>query len=920
MDAVGREIQEGLRRWFANHELVKLADRYEPFCKFVLRLVDPSKSAELKRREQSSDPKERPGAAYVLKANGLDLVSNKELELFAKASWESFPLAALQGQPNFLEHVARIYVFRNVDDHRARVLNQREKAQIAESFCVFLVWIVFKFRNEIEAALIEARFSVHLRNVRDQFANIGASYVELLSEPRSGEEYRFSDQLASVTDGPPADGAVPATNLPNANRVVVIEAEPGAGKTTTLQFLAWQHAAKLLAGERGGHGVPLYLDLKLLGHRDQTIETAVANELKAAEVTSAIQWEALLLLVDGLNEVATELQTNFKKEIQSLLANSLKLRAVVAGRPNSFRGEFDAQIVALKRLSDAQLAKLFRNELGDDAKAATLLVAVLQSPFLSSWARTPLHASLIARIARHGDVASLASHAVVVRRCVQDILAREKGQASAEVSRTGTETKEPLLARLAFETKSASENVFTRPRIRQEFATAKTKIGASGLDIPNFVEELLDNHLLQRADNEAFKFAHELYHDYFAASELEARDRLPARLGTEFAIARFNTPEWQECIRLFAGLTHTEFVLIERGAEKNPFLAWRLLRDANLDAPELVEKVADEAYCALSAQLTTPAKAVSAGACVLVLADLQQHDLLRQAITEQHQTFEPTGLWKLSDEDRQAAAEKQRQVLGPLGNGLLLLVRLGLWEQGAGQEGRFFQASRVAFQALGQIKAARALVAMLSAWTGKTFDAAKLIPGVVLDAVIDLGVDEVINLEDENLNRTLAEWLGRASEAGFVKAWPAYVRILRRFPDGVDWRPEVALRWARASDEGGDAKGSLELALLLIETPRLEQEAGEGERRLRKLAAEGMLDAQIELGKCLLNGAGLPKAESAGFRMLIELAEAGQRKVWLSELIHIGLRWWMIPNGQEPVPDWAVEFKDRWFALLQKFK
>lgn len=929
LDAVGGEIQAGLERWFSRHELVKLADRYEPFCKFVLRLVDSVKFAELKRREETPKPGEsKPSAAYVLKRSGLGIVSNKECEHFMNASWESFPLAALQGQPNFLEHVGRIYVFRNVDDHRARVLGISEKAEIARSFCVFLVWIVFKFKHGIEAALIKAQFSIHLQNVRNRFAEIGAKYVELLSERRSQDEYRFSGRLSSATDAPPNDEAVPAISLPNDNRVVLIEAEPGAGKTSTLKYLGWLHADRLIKGE-DGYRVPLYLELKLLGHCGQTIEAAVAKEIHAAKVTSEIPWDALLLLVDGLNEVATDLQTGFKKEIQSLLARSSKLHVVIAGRPNSFQGEFDAQIVALKRLSTDELERLFRNELGDNAKAASLLGAVLRSAFLSSWVRTPLHAYLVARTARYGDLSSLASHAVVVRRCVREILSRERGQASAEIGRTGPETKEPLLAHLAFETKAASEGVFTRARIRQEFSTAGAKIGANSLAIPAFIEELLDNHLLQRADNEAFEFAHEIYHDYFAAFELESREHSKAGSGTEFALAHFASSEWQECIRLFAGLAHTERVLIERGAERNPFLAWRLLRDAGLDASELVGKVADEAYCALSAQLTTSTKAVLAGACPLVLADLQRHDLLKLAITEQKQTFEPTGLWKLSEADRELATDKQRETVVPLANGLLLLVRLGLWEQRTGHEGRFCLASRVAFQALKQIKAARALTAMLSSWTGTTFDGSKLVPGVVLDTLIDLGVDEVTDREDEKLNRTMVEWLGRASEAGFRKAWPAYARILRCLPDGVEWQPDVALRWARASHDSGDAVGSLELALLLVENPSIENEPGEGERLLRNLTAQGMLEAKYELGKRLMRGNGFLMAEAEGFELLIEAAEAGHVSAWRTELLCLGMNWWVVPELRQLrpnlenkpavlAPDWSQAFRERWFALMNR--
>ena len=95
------------------------------------------------------------------------------------------------GQSDFLEHVARTYVFRNVDDHQARILNQRQKAQIAESVCVFLVWSVIKFSNEIGGALRTARFAGYLATVRDRFKDIDSRFVELTTEARSSEEYRF---------------------------------------------------------------------------------------------------------------------------------------------------------------------------------------------------------------------------------------------------------------------------------------------------------------------------------------------------------------------------------------------------------------------------------------------------------------------------------------------------------------------------------------------------------------------------------------------------------------------------------------------------------------------------------------------------------------------------------------------------------
>lgn len=896
LDAVGEQIVVGLRRWFDDAELVKLADRYEPFCKFVLRVIDPSRFAQLQ-----AETGNRLSAAKVLKA--LSLVNNKALSVFESCTWEQFPPAGVAGQPDFLEHVARTYVFRNVDDHQARVLNQRQKAEIAESFCVFLIWCVIRSSREIGSVLTSARFAGYLKDLRERFADSGTRFVELTAEARSPGEYRLLDPLSSSADPVSSEAEIDTSKLAEGHRVTAVEAEPGAGKTTTLQFLAWEQADGLLGGKPGYHQVPVYIELKLLSHRGQTIEAAVQQALHPAiGEAGRIPWDSLLLLVDGVNEVTTHLQMSFKAEVRDLLSRFSKLRVIIAGRPNSFRGEFEARIVVLQKLTDKQLANLFRRVLGDDGKAGELLASVRQSPFLSSWVRTPLHAAMVVAMAKREGIDALANYSSTVRRFVHGFLNREVVQAPGQ---TLLLTKERLLAKLAFKTKESGQFAFSKVAARWALETDK------------LLQEVLDNHLLQQADGEAMEFAHELYHDYFAATELETREQMQAGLGVEFALSHFSKVHWSECVRLFAGLSNSSRTLVERGAEKNPFLARQLLRDAGDEAPELAERVSDEAYCALSAELKSAAQATMAGECIFVLADLERSGLLEQAISEQRQAFEPRG--KLTEEQQ----ERQRQIIVPLANGLLLLVRLGLMEQKLGQEGRFCQAARSAIRGLERIKAARVLCAMMSAWTGSTFSESALIPGTVLDALIELGVDEVLDREDKSMNETLATWLKRASEAGFSKAWPAYGRVLRLArrvyvaDTGLQFDGESALKWLRQSHEARDSKGILELALLLVEEPEFADKAGEGERMLMQLARTN-LEARYELGQRLLKGEDLPKKEAEGFEHLLSAAEGGHADAMREVNPSLCGRLVFDPSPHIDLPTWAKPYQGRLKALFPK--
>jgi hypothetical protein len=178
----------------------------------------------------------------------------KELQAWSVCPWQQFPPADLPGKSDFKEQVGWTVRFRNTEGHLAPDLDDARESKLVQSVCVCFVWLTCKFQKEIQSALLAARFSDYLRGVRDSadFNDIRSRYVELLAEARAAEEYRFLDPLASVPDAPAAGDTVKASKLPDANRITVIEAGPGAGKTTTLQILAWRHVEKLLSGGNSG--------------------------------------------------------------------------------------------------------------------------------------------------------------------------------------------------------------------------------------------------------------------------------------------------------------------------------------------------------------------------------------------------------------------------------------------------------------------------------------------------------------------------------------------------------------------------------------------------------------------------------------------------------------------------------------------
>lgn len=915
---VGPQILSGLSSNFRDEGYTKISDRFEPFAKLVLKVTRPKLYADLAAKHPR-------GVNLGAVLQECRLAEEKEIRASAACPWQSFPPAGLRGKPDFKEQLGWTYRFRNTEDHLAPELSRVQQATVVESVCVCFVWLVAKFTREIQAALLRTRFSEYLRRVRDDQTRtaLAAKGIELTVHPRSAEEYRVANPLLPVVNAPSVEEELGVFKVPEANRVTVIEGEVGAGKTTALELIAWREAHWLLHGGDQTSRLPIPVRLKAC---QSSIASQVEEGLRLGQPRPPqVPWESLLLLIDGLNEVSAEVQSRFQAEIQDLLQRHPGLRLIVTGRLNSVRGEYPAAIVQLQPLSDERLGELISKVAPDGERVRAIMAAIRRTPGLLALARTPFYAATLASLAETEDLATLTSRATVVRACIQRFLHREETQTSAGVTRTKPRKKELLLARLAFETKSAGESAFSQSRAQRILEASKEQL-APRLDVLDFIEELVVNHVLERLPNGRVAFAHDIYQDYFSACKLEEDEGLSERAGVGHALDRFTDRAWEGCIRLFAELADRSRVLIEAGAERNPALAWSLLDDGGIEDADLRENVAGAAYCALTTDLADPGKADTASTCLLVLAALGQTGLLVRAVKYHKSVLEPADFWKLSEEQKQAETKKIQAALAPLGYGLISVLRLGVLEQGVGRGGPFLQAGRELLPALKEIEAAEILVAILQCWTGRSFEPSLLVPGLVLDALIELGVDAVVGLGIPRRNLVLAQWLSSASEADYSKAWPAYGRLLRLarpeasrdWARGVTYEPKESLRWLRMSHEAGDRNGSRELALLLLEDTSLAETPAEGEQLLRRLAQTD-LESRCELGLRLIKGEDLCQDQAEGLGELISAAEAGHRrsvwelKVWLATL------WVFEPSLHLAVPPWAMPFAERLHALFPSY-
>lgn len=158
-----------LGRIFAGDDLGRAEDRFDPFCKYVFRLIDRQGFEALAQQQKGN-----VNGAVVLQ--GLGLVTETEIKANKAWDWRETTLPST-GSPcsPFLEHLLRTLKFRNKDDHNAPLLGKYEKALAVRSFCTSLVWTVIKFTPQIQAALHSFRFAAYLVRIRDKFAAIGGT-------------------------------------------------------------------------------------------------------------------------------------------------------------------------------------------------------------------------------------------------------------------------------------------------------------------------------------------------------------------------------------------------------------------------------------------------------------------------------------------------------------------------------------------------------------------------------------------------------------------------------------------------------------------------------------------------------------------------------------------------------------------------
>jgi Domain of unknown function (DUF4062)/NACHT domain len=322
----------------------------------------------------------------------------------------------------------------------------------------------------------------------------------------------------------------------------------GSGKTTLLKQLATSGAQRAVNDSRAP--IFIYLPLFRFDRGDGGFDLLLDRLSLAARLDRRefeIRWRdgrrPLVLLLDGLNEVAQAHQPSCSRALQTLLQNSPGLhRYVIASRPGSeleitFKHSTETHRLQLADMVDfgpQQIREYLEAQGGSDvlSRISGHLEAMAANPFLL-WA--------MARTLARSPAERLQSRGSLLRELIDRYIFQEREQSKPKPRPTDysyDRVKKLVLGELALKMTEDGITVVTDgPALQQQIANSLLTLAQQreqDRELPlepevfmpkdfaavSFLREVVDNGVVVR-DGDGLRFMHEAVQEYFASAALD---------------------------------------------------------------------------------------------------------------------------------------------------------------------------------------------------------------------------------------------------------------------------------------------------------------------------------------------------------------------------------------------------------------
>jgi len=381
----------------------------------------------------------------------------------------------------------------------------------------------------------------------------------------------------------------------------VILGEPGAGKTTTQQKIAFDMAQALLKGAEGR--IPLFVRLSQQGERDPYFFLQVEWERRTnIPFAQALAQGRILILADGINEIPRDKRNerliawmNFEKEHRG--NNQL----IFSGRAKDYDNDLYLPRVLVEPLDEARIHEFLQKHKAEG------LAELLDDPAsrLGEMASNPLNLFVLVMVYHKGgkNLQVLANRGRLFESFSWELMSHEQKWHRDAFS---VDSKIELFARLAYDMqKQGSGTTFDLESAQNALPKQVLMMGEPvQVDSAAVFRFGRGASILDPLTLPDVRFYHHLLQEYFAARELlkrfstgedlsafwktpRTKDEMPIAEVSEWdALPEPPATGWEVTTILACGLSQDAQKLIEAIRQLNPALAGRCLDEAGIECKD----------------------------------------------------------------------------------------------------------------------------------------------------------------------------------------------------------------------------------------------------------------------------------------------------------------------------------------------